>query len=244
MYAHIYFHISYISGLQILDLQAIRLIARLRSIPHMYVYIYIYAYVHIHMHTYIVIFHIYQGSKFWICKPSDSSRGRGIFIISHISQLVYDQQYVVQVFFSFPHFLILSFYSSLLPTVFHVSHISSFPICPSWYTISNISSRFFSLFLFSFSNIFHISLISSFPICPTCNTISNMSSRSFSSFSRYPIFPYSCFLFPTIFRVSHISSVPIFPRWYMISNMSSRYTCNHICMYTHIHTYVQICIDI
>ena len=35
-----------------------------------------------------------EGEKYWICKPSDSSRVRGIFIISHISQLVYDQQYV------------------------------------------------------------------------------------------------------------------------------------------------------
>jgi len=42
------------------------------------------------------------GEKFWICKPSDSSRGRGIFIISHISQLVYDQQYVVQEYISRP----------------------------------------------------------------------------------------------------------------------------------------------
>ncbi|KAJ1474936.1 tubulin-tyrosine ligase family-domain-containing protein, partial [Baffinella frigidus] len=28
----------------------------------------------------------------WICKPSDSSRGRGIFLISDMSQLIYDQQ--------------------------------------------------------------------------------------------------------------------------------------------------------
>jgi len=43
-----------------------------------------------------------EGEKFWICKPSDSSRGRGIFIISHIAQLVYDQQYVVQEYISRP----------------------------------------------------------------------------------------------------------------------------------------------
>ena len=43
-----------------------------------------------------------EGEKYWICKPSDSSRGRGIFIISHISQLVYDQQYVVQEYISRP----------------------------------------------------------------------------------------------------------------------------------------------
>ena len=28
-----------------------------------------------------------EEEQFWICKPSDSSRGRGIFIISHISQV-------------------------------------------------------------------------------------------------------------------------------------------------------------
>jgi tubulin polyglutamylase TTLL2 len=38
----------------------------------------------------------------WICKPSDSSRGRGIFLISDMSQLIYDQQYVIQQYISNP----------------------------------------------------------------------------------------------------------------------------------------------
>ena len=32
----------------------------------------------------------------WIAKPADSSRGRGIFLLSDISELVYDQQYIIQ----------------------------------------------------------------------------------------------------------------------------------------------------
>lgn len=38
----------------------------------------------------------------WICKPSDSSRGRGIFLISDMSQLIYDQQYVIQQYIKNP----------------------------------------------------------------------------------------------------------------------------------------------
>eukprot|EP00286_Rhodomonas_abbreviata_P021046 CAMPEP_0181302426 /NCGR_PEP_ID=MMETSP1101-20121128/7994_1 /TAXON_ID=46948 /ORGANISM="Rhodomonas abbreviata, Strain Caron Lab Isolate" /LENGTH=290 /DNA_ID=CAMNT_0023407883 /DNA_START=355 /DNA_END=1224 /DNA_ORIENTATION=- len=38
----------------------------------------------------------------WICKPSDSSRGRGIFLISDMSQLIYDQQYVIQQYMDRP----------------------------------------------------------------------------------------------------------------------------------------------
>lgn len=44
----------------------------------------------------------------WIAKPSDSSRGRGIFLISDISELVYDQQYIIQKYIHNP-FLIGGF---------------------------------------------------------------------------------------------------------------------------------------
>jgi len=43
-----------------------------------------------------------EEKPLWICKPSDSSRGRGIFLISDMSQLVYDQQYVVQEYIANP----------------------------------------------------------------------------------------------------------------------------------------------
>ena len=32
----------------------------------------------------------------YICKPTDMSRGRGIFLIRDLSELTYDQQYIVQ----------------------------------------------------------------------------------------------------------------------------------------------------
>lgn len=34
--------------------------------------------------------------QIWICKPTDLSRGRGIFLISDIGELVYDQQSIIQ----------------------------------------------------------------------------------------------------------------------------------------------------
>ena len=37
-----------------------------------------------------------EKKTMWICKPADSSRGRGIFIISDIGELEYDCNYVVQ----------------------------------------------------------------------------------------------------------------------------------------------------
>ena len=38
----------------------------------------------------------------WICKPSDSSRGRNIFLIRELTDLVYDQQYLVQKYIDRP----------------------------------------------------------------------------------------------------------------------------------------------
>jgi len=36
-------------------------------------------------------FHQTDGKQIWICKPADLSRGRGIFLISDIGELVYEQ---------------------------------------------------------------------------------------------------------------------------------------------------------
>ena len=33
--------------------------------------------------------------KIWICKPHDLSRGRKIFLINNLSDLIYDQIYIV-----------------------------------------------------------------------------------------------------------------------------------------------------
>ena len=43
-----------------------------------------------------------QPPATWICKPSDMSQGRKIFLIQNIMDLVYDQQYVVQRYISSP----------------------------------------------------------------------------------------------------------------------------------------------
>lgn len=37
-----------------------------------------------------------KEKKIWICKPADSSRGRKIFLIRDLSELTYDEQYVIQ----------------------------------------------------------------------------------------------------------------------------------------------------
>ena len=37
-----------------------------------------------------------EKPELWICKPDGSSRGRGIFLIKDLSELHYDQQYIVQ----------------------------------------------------------------------------------------------------------------------------------------------------
>jgi len=33
--------------------------------------------------------------EMWICKPTDLSRGRGIFLLSDINQLNFEQPYIV-----------------------------------------------------------------------------------------------------------------------------------------------------
>jgi len=33
--------------------------------------------------------------EIWICKPTDLSRGRGIFLLSDINQLNFEQPYIV-----------------------------------------------------------------------------------------------------------------------------------------------------
>ena len=37
-----------------------------------------------------------EEKAIWICKPSDSSRGRDIFLLRELSDLIYDQQCIVQ----------------------------------------------------------------------------------------------------------------------------------------------------
>jgi len=37
-----------------------------------------------------------EKKAIWICKPSDSSRGRKIFLMKDLTDLVYDQQYIIQ----------------------------------------------------------------------------------------------------------------------------------------------------
>ena len=51
-----------------------------------------------------------QRKTLWICKPADSSRGRGIFIISDVNELEYDCNYVAQRYVDRP--LLLSGYKA------------------------------------------------------------------------------------------------------------------------------------
>ena len=43
-----------------------------------------------------------RQKKMWICKPAESSRGRGIFIFKELSELQYDCNAVVQQYVSDP----------------------------------------------------------------------------------------------------------------------------------------------
>ena len=43
-----------------------------------------------------------DGRQIWICKPADLSRGRGIFLISDIGELMYEQQSIIQKYIANP----------------------------------------------------------------------------------------------------------------------------------------------
>ena len=43
-----------------------------------------------------------SNQKMWICKPAESSRGRGIFIFKDLSELQYDCNAVVQQYITDP----------------------------------------------------------------------------------------------------------------------------------------------
>ena len=43
-----------------------------------------------------------ESQGMWICKPTDSSRGRGIFLVKDLSDLTYAQQYVIQKYIERP----------------------------------------------------------------------------------------------------------------------------------------------
>lgn len=46
-----------------------------------------------------------DASQYWICKPADMSRGRGIFIIRELGELQYDTNSVVQQYISQPYLI-------------------------------------------------------------------------------------------------------------------------------------------
>ena len=46
-----------------------------------------------------------DGDQIWICKPTDLSRGRKIFLVNNIRDLKYDQQSIIQKYISNPYLI-------------------------------------------------------------------------------------------------------------------------------------------